>query len=386
MRFCFIVCEFNPLHNGHLFLIDRAKELGCDAIVGIMSGNFVQRGECAVRDRYTRAQWAIRAGMDLVIELPVKYALSSAQFFANGALELTRWFEGERYLIFGTENCDEQAFVSISRILTEETEYFQRELRGALDRGLNYPNAVNAALEALQIDKKLFPIYSQPNNVLALEYYKAIRSRNLSLTPVPIPRAGNSYHDLSASGRYLSASAIREIYASKPLDKARDLCASYVPDYVLRDLRFEDYDDRLLALAKYLIASREDLTAIRGMGEGLGNRFLSDLPHARTLQDLFRAVKCKRYPLSGIKRAFLNALIGNQETNERLLKSSYNAINVLAVEKSRSFILSKITLPFFVSYAKYQAAFPDPIADRADRLYRAMFDCPQETFRIVERG
>lgn len=385
MKICFVICELNPLHNGHLYLLRRAKETGCDCVVGIMSGNFVQRGEIAIADKYTRAEWAVKAGMDAVFELPVANVLASARYFADGGIKIAQAFDADKTLMFGAENADEQTLASLSDLLAQEPPALSREIKSRLAQGKTYPRALSEAIETVYGKADFGALLTSPNNVLALEYYRGARTLNADLTLTPVQRVGNGYHDLSRGGEYLSASAIRQIYAEEPRADAARAIAPYCPDYVVCDLGFDPAADaKLLAIAKYALRDPDALRAIGGMDEGLERRLCRALQSAQTLTQFYASVKCKRYPMARIKRALISAVIGNDMANERLLTDAPRYLNLLALRKDSRALLSAAALPVTTSRAKKQRAFGADLFDAADDLYRAIAAPYRQTARIVE--
>ena len=208
-----IIAEYNPFHNGHAYQIAEAKRItGADYAVVVMSGDFVQRGTPAIWDKYTRTRAALLGGADLVFELPVVYATASAEYFAEGGVALLSSL-GVDCICFGSECGDIDALMGIAKIFTEESPEFKAALTAGLREGKSYPLAREAAYRAhctahgLPIQET---ILSHPNNLLGIEYCKAILLRNSSLIPFTIKRIGDSYHEVaSCPDRYCSATALR---------------------------------------------------------------------------------------------------------------------------------------------------------------------------------
>ena len=196
-----IIAEFNPLHNGHKYLLDEAKRLsGADFCIVVMSGNFVQRGSPALLDKYTRTQMALLNGVDLVIELPVIYATASAEYFARGAVRLLDKLGVVDIITFGSECGNIELLKKAATELTEETPDFKKNLQDNLKKGLSFPKARSQAI-GKQGDG------SEPNNILGIEYIKALNYWDSSITPTTIERKGSGYHDEQMA----SATAIRKM-------------------------------------------------------------------------------------------------------------------------------------------------------------------------------
>lgn len=207
-----IIAEYNPFHNGHKYLIEKAKEAACaDCCIIIMSGDFVQRGTPAIMDKYLRTKAALMCGGDLVIELPIHYSTASAEYFASGAVAILDRLKVCDCLFFGSECGSIEILSAISDILVSESEKFKATLKQRLKEGFSYPKARNDALcaAAPHLAEHL-GVLSSPNNILGLEYLKALKRRKSKITPYTIPRAGANYHDISLNNSYCSALAIRE--------------------------------------------------------------------------------------------------------------------------------------------------------------------------------
>lgn len=253
MKVTGIIAEYNPFHNGHEYHIREAKRLtGADYIVVIMSGNFVQRGEPAVIDKYTRTKMALLGGADLVLELPLICATGSAEYFASGAISLLHALGCIDALCFGSECDDLQMLHMIADILAQEPQTYRTFLKNALHEGLSYPKAREQAFcrylseSAQKLGDSPQPspsmigdILSTPNNILAIEYLKALKRLNSSIEPLALKRAGSGYHDLRLTEAFCSASAIRahldelteEVLQGIPASAANILLSEHAKTY-----------------------------------------------------------------------------------------------------------------------------------------------------------
>lgn len=297
-----IVCEYNPMHLGHKKQIDTLRAMfGQDhAIVCLMSGNFVQRGAPALLDKSLRAQAAVLSGADLVLELPLPYALSSAEGFASGGVKILSSFcDG---LCFGAECADGDVLLKLARALLSES--FPPLLRRELDRGLSFPAARQAALEAMDLDAS--PLAS-PNNILAVEYCKAIIQSGSTMVPIPIHRGGD-YHDTRADPENPSATALRELMLSGRYWR------SYVPGNVV-DL-FDHAPLHTLSagegamLSKLRTMSDAEFEALPFGSEGLWRKFMHNCRTCTTLNEILEATKSKRYTRTRLDRMALCAFLG----------------------------------------------------------------------------
>ena len=294
-----IICEYNPLHAGHKKQIDLLRD-GDTAIVCLMSGNFVQRGHPAIIDKSVRAEAAIRSGADLVLELPTVYALSSAEGFAAGGVRILSGFCDK--LCFGAETADREALMSTAQALLGDE--FPPRLRKFLELGKSFPAARQAALEEMGLDGSLL---EKPNNILAVEYCKAILSQAPNMEPMPIHRGG-SYHDTQAELENPSATAIRSLMMEHRYWK------SYVPGEAVSlfenaALHHISAGERTI-LARLRTMSDEAFEALPYGSEGLWRKFMHACRSCATLEEIIEATKSKRYTRSRIDRMVMCACLG----------------------------------------------------------------------------
>ena len=295
-----IICEYNPLHLGHRKQIDRIRAcLGNDtAVVCLMSGNFVQRGAPAIVDKSLRARAALESGADLVLELPVEYALSSAEGFAAGGVEILGRFCDA--LCFGAETRDPDALMAAARALLSEE--FRPLLKHQLERGLSFPAARQAALSRMGLDGDLL---ASPNNILAVEYCKAILRSGCTMAPMPIHREG-SYHDETPDPENPSATALRKLLLTGG-DWAR-----YVPqDGIFRGhpLHTLEAGERAV-LARLRTMTDREFEDLPYGSEGLWRKFMHACREKTTLEDIIAATKSKRYTRTRIDRMVMCAFLG----------------------------------------------------------------------------
>jgi predicted nucleotidyltransferase len=312
-----IIAEFNPLHNGHQHLIRSVQEMHpASAIVCVMSGNFVQRGEAAICNKWVRARMALDAGVDLVVELPFCWAVRSAYFFARGAIQMLGSTGVVTHLAFGSEAGTLAPLQSIARLMANETDLYKQELRSQLARGLSFPasraRAIQAAL-GTQIDR-LDELVMQPNNILALEYLRVLTEESLPIEPLTIPRQGPGYHQ-DQLNNYASASAIRHYLETHPADSQLE---DTMPKAALNLLRQEIatgrapiYTDGLgiVILTMLRTTPLERLGQIYEINEGLENRIRAAAYTSGCLAELKQAIKSKRYNSTRINRILLYTLL-----------------------------------------------------------------------------
>ncbi len=213
MKTAGIIAEYNPFHNGHLYQIEKVKStLGADYVVVVSSGDFVQRGAPALLEKHVRAAMALSCGADLVLELPVCASAASAEFFAMGAVSILEGIGITDFLCFGAEDADPQKFSRAADLLLSESESYKEELGELLRQGLSYPAARSRALSPLLSEyPDMADFLSRPNNILGIEYVKALKRQRSSITPLPVKRAGAGYHQEEINpGEFPSASALRK--------------------------------------------------------------------------------------------------------------------------------------------------------------------------------
>ena len=297
-----IICEYNPLHKGHEKQFARIRQqFGDDTIiVCLMSGNFVQRGAPAIVDKSTRAKAAVCCGADLVLELPVTYALSSAEGFAAGGVRILGGFCD--YLCFGAESADETALLQTAQALLSAE--FPPVLRRHLEKGSSFPAARQAALEEMGVNGDLL---MTPNNILAVEYCKAILSQGCAMKPFPIHREG-SYHDELPDEENPSATAVRK----------RMLCSGDFKSLVSESafeifanapLHSLDVGERAV-LGKLRTMTDEEFEALPYGSEGLWRKFMHACRCETTLEGIIAATKSKRYTRTRIDRMIMCAFLG----------------------------------------------------------------------------
>ncbi len=308
MNICGIVCEYNPFHNGHLYQIEETKRRGADGIVCVMSGNFVQRGDFAIMPKMSRAEAAVRSGADVVIELPVPWAISSAERFAYGAVSVLDALGVVSSISFGAECDDEKKLLEIAKIFTDKC--FDEKVMEEYSTGFSYAKARERALA--KINKSLSPLIAKANNILAVEYLKAIRRLKSDISPIVITRAGADHDSTQISGNIASASYIRELIA-----RGEDLGKLLPPASATLFLEESEKgsapvfsataDSAVMSVLKRLMP--EDFTKYGDVSEGLHFRLFDAVSKSHSLEGAISLAKTKRYAHARIRRIFLNAFL-----------------------------------------------------------------------------
>ena len=224
MKICAIICEYNPLHYGHLYHIQKAKELsGCDAIMCIQAGNFTQRGEPAISNKYVRARMALEAGADIVVQIPTAYCCSSAEIFSLAGVKIANSFKNVTHLAFGCETENYELLKEVAKFFANEPKEYKDKLKKFLDQGDSLPVSRQKAVEEMmKEDKVVFSeitetlnILTKPNNILAIEYLKALYKTKSKIEPIFTTRSNSDYNSADLNGKDSSATAIRTRLISK---------------------------------------------------------------------------------------------------------------------------------------------------------------------------
>lgn len=311
-----IITEYNPFHNGHLYHLSSAKsQTNCDGVVCIMSGNFVQRGGPAIIDKWQRASMAIENGVDLVIELPTFYALSSAEYFAKGALSILDSLGIINNIFFGSECGNIDDLIKIANILVDEPIEFKEELKRNLSYGLTFAKSREISLIKVLQDKNLSEILRNSNNILGIEYIKAILSLNSKITPYTFKREGSNYNEEDLSSKFASATSIRK--ALKDSNSFTKL-ESFMPieSYkILKDLKSSDYpfvfEEEMFTFIKYKIVSEcINFNKLSEISEGLDNKILKEVYNSSSYEEFILNIKSKRYTYTKISRLLTQIFIG----------------------------------------------------------------------------
>ena len=277
-----IIGEYNPFHQGHAYLIDKAaKEVSADVVVSVMSGDFTQRGTPAVYDKWERAKTAVQNGINVIAELPAVYACNNAEYFARGAVQILEGFGCIDYLAFGSESGDIDALQSARAFMDSHQQEIDQRTAELLRHGNSYPKARAIAVHELDpsFDSDLI---SQPNNILALEYLKNLRK----MKPLTIKRRGDSYHE--------SATRLREELRENDPERYGSMEQAYFS----------------LISARILTSRNDELESIFSAGEGLGNKMKNEIRYVSSTEQLIERIKSKAYTRTRISRLLTQVLLG----------------------------------------------------------------------------
>lgn len=321
-----VICEYNPFHNGHKYLLEQIKSDN-NSVIAVMSGSFTQRGDVAIADKFSRAETAVKYGADLVLELPTVYACAPAETFARGAVQVLRGTGVLDSLCFGSETDDTELLKAAADIF--EDERFKTELKANMESGDYYPKAVEKAAETIH-SQKLAKLLSTPNNILAVEYLRALRGTDIGFKAVK--RVGTNHDSNEVSGEYTSASNIRSII------KQGVSFSSFTPDYeITNPADFKNLERTVLYRMRTM--NKDEIAALPDVKEGLENRIYDAVQTSGSLDELLDSVKTKRYTMSRLRRILVYALLG---ITADLPQTDAPYIRVLAFNKKGAELMSHI--------------------------------------------
>ena len=312
-----IIAEYNPFHNGHLYQIEQAKKItGAEYVVAIITGNFAQRGNTALVNKWTKAQMALENGVDIVLELPTIYSISSAENFAEGAIKILDSLKIVDTLCFGTETGDFAALNNIANILYNEPKEYVAILNHELGKGISYPKArENALMMYLNDIKRYANILSGPNNILGIEYLKALKRLKSDMKPFSVERKKVYYNDERIVDEFASATAIRKLIATEQYDDLRKVMPKNSYMLLKEEIQKGNYVIDLIKYEKEILYTLRKMTVreiaeLPDVSEGLENAIKNAADSCNNLIDLVNIVKSKRYTQTRIQRILLYALLG----------------------------------------------------------------------------
>lgn len=306
-----LVAEYNPFHNGHKYMVDYLREHGATHIVAVMSGNFVQRGSVAIMDKRARTIAAIEGGVDLVLELPVPWAVSSAEFFADGGVSVLNSLGCVDRFCFGAEDNDLNLLSKAKEAVSdpEVDSEIVENLRG----GISYPVARELAVRDFYGDR-VADILKGPNNILGIEYLKALDKHSSSMMPFPVLRKGVHHDHMKETGEFASASSLRI-----KMERDDDTIGLYMPETTVMEferqksigrapVRVEDSQRAILSRLRMMTV--EDIRNAPDVSEGLEYRIYNAIQSATSIEELYDIIKTKRYTRSRIRRIIIGLYLG----------------------------------------------------------------------------
>lgn len=359
MKICAIISEYNPFHYGHLkHIADAKRQSGADAVMIILSGNFTQRGEPCILNKYVRARIALEAGADIVVQMPTAYATSTAEIFALAGVKIANSFENVTHLAFGCETSNTDLLMELAKFFANEPREYKTRLKKYLDQGNSLVVSRQKAIEDLIKNDlvsfseitEVSKILKQPNNILAIEYLKALIKTNSKITPVFTMRGDSDYLSEEVVGKNSSATAIRaRLYKTGKVRKIKKLVPKFSYTLMKEEIKTFGLPDTALFndLCMYALkmANKEDIKKVFDVSEGLENRFYEVSRNTKTLSDFLLSVKTKRYTFTRIKRIILGNLLN---INAKLVKTIYDLqvlpfIKVLAFKNDNEELLKSVS-------------------------------------------
>ncbi|HHT57953.1 MAG TPA: nucleotidyltransferase [Herbinix luporum] len=351
MKVVGIITEYNPFHKGHKYHIEEAKKItGADYLVAVMSGNFVQRGSPAIINKYDRAMMALNNGVDLVLELPVCYATGSAQYFALGAVALLNQLGIVDYLCFGSECGNIKLLEDAAKLFYKSSESFDNILYSYIRKGLSYPAArEKAAKDLLKADTQ---IISEPNNILAIEYIRALLLLNSSIKPITIKRNKAHYHDKELKNDISSATAIRSILQNSKnpaeFSPVKNNVTNCVYDYFIKNYnrRFPITMEDFSSIIKYKLTyeSNRKLTEYLDLSSDLVDRIKNIDIQNYDIESLMQIIKSKNITLTRVSRALIHILLNikKKDFKEYIDDEIIYYGRILGMKKEASHLIRKI--------------------------------------------
>ena len=323
-----IIAEYNPFHNGHLYQIKKIKEKYKDSvIVLVLGGNFTQRGDVSIINKWRKTQSALNNGCDLVIELPFSFSCASADYFAYGGIKILETLKVDK-LIFGSESDDIKTLDTIATCQIKNDE-FEKLVKVYSKLGYNYPTAISKTVEDLT-NKKI----DTPNDLLGISYLKTIKENNYKIEPEIIKRT-NSYHNLNLDNEISSASAIREALKSK-----KDI-TKQVPENTIKYFNELHFIDDYYPYLKYKIITSNDLSIYQDVDEGLDKKLKKEIINCNSFNELVNSIKTKRYTYNKICRMLIHILCSyTKELNKEFNDIKY--IRILGLNKKGQEYLNKV--------------------------------------------
>ncbi|MBO0959226.1 nucleotidyltransferase [Neobacillus sp. MM2021_6] len=343
-----VIVEYNPFHNGHAFHLKASKEAAtADVVIAVMSGNFLQRGEPALVSKWSRTKMALLSGVDLVFELPYRFAVHKAETFANGAVSILDAARCES-VSFGSENGNISDFYQTIDFLNEQKQPFDENIQQYMDKGVSYPKAVSLAFKLLANSENYLDL-AKPNNILGLEYIKAVNKQKSGMQPLTVPRKNADYHDEHfASETIASATSIRKAIFSK-LDGKTEI-DQYVPeptrqllkDYLQRYQIFHQWENYWSYLQfRLLHTTPDELREIYEMEEGLENRLQAAALEAGSFQEFMQKIKTKRYTWTRLQRLCVHILTNTKKTELKNQRETATYLRLLGMTSNGREYLNK---------------------------------------------
>ncbi|MCI8486753.1 MAG: nucleotidyltransferase [Clostridia bacterium] len=345
-----IIAEYNPFHNGHLYHLQKSiQETDSDYVIAIISGNFVQRGNSSVINKWKKAEMALKSGVNLVIELPTIYSISSAENFAFGAIKILNELKIVKSVSFGTETGDMAALNNIANLLVQEPKKYQYILQNELKMGVSFPKAREiAVLKVFNDNRRYGNIMSSPNNILAIEYLKSIKRLKSFMKPHLVKRERVFYNDDAVVDDFASATAIRRLLSRNQTEDLSRVLPKSSYEILMEEIKKENV---VLDIAKYekeIIynlrkMSLKQIQNIPDVSEGLEHAIKNAVGSCNNLPELLNMIKSKRYTGTRLQRILICSLLGITKKNMENSKKIRPYVRILGMDEKGKQLISKIT-------------------------------------------
>ena len=360
-----IIAEYNPFHNGHSYHIQNTKALtGADFVVAIMTGNFTQRGNTSVVDKWEKTKMTLNGGVDLVLELPTIYSISSAENFANGGVRVLNTLGIVDSISFGMEADDISTLNNIANVLYMEPPEYKAILEHELSKGNSFPKArENALMMYLNDIKRYANVLKGSNNILAIEYLKALKKQKSNLVPIGVKREKVYYNSTKIIDEYASATGIRNLLLHNQLEEVRKVVPAKTYSLLLNNIRQGTYVLDITTYNNEIIYKLRSMTVkeianLPDVNEGLEYLIKDASNKTNNLIELINKVKSKRYTQTRVQRILLYALLGITKKDMEISKKMTPYIRVLGCSENGKMLLSQINsrAKVITSFKKFEKA------------------------------
>lgn len=343
-----IIAEYNPFHNGHLYHLENSKKItNCEYSIAIISGNFTQRGSTSIVDKWEKTKMALFNGIDLVLELPTLYSISSAENFAEGSIKILNSLNIIDFLSFGTETSDINLLNNVAEILYNEPNTYKNSLSEELKKGLSFPKARENALLNYLNNKDYSNILSSPNNILGIEYLKALKKYNSDIKPVCIPRYEVQHNSINISNNIASATTIRELLSNTDFNKLKNLLPSSTYSILTENINSHHIVSDINIFSKEIIYTLrkmdiKEIANLPDVSEGLEFTIKNAVNSCNNIYDILNKIKSKRYTQSRIQRILLYSLLDITKNDMKISKDIIPYVRVLGFNNNGKKLISEI--------------------------------------------
>ena len=344
-----IVAEYNPFHNGHLYHIENAKsKTESDYVVAVISGNFTQRGDTSIVNKWEKAKMALNNGVDLIIELPTIYSISSAENFANGAIKILNEMGIINYISFGMEAEDITILNNIANVLYDEPKEYKDILKKELKEGITYAKGMEIAVCKYLKDDKYKNVLIGSNNILGIEYLKSLKRLKSGIIPIGIKREKVFYNSRRIIDDYASATGIRYLLENRQIEEISKLVPNSTFNILIENIRSGKYNINIYNFSKeimYKLRSMDikDIANLPEVSEGLEYLIKESSDNTNNIFELIDNIKSKRYTQNRIQRILLYALLNINKSDMEISKKVKPYVRVLGFSENGQKLLSEIS-------------------------------------------